>query len=186
MGYDKMASANQGINLDIENMKSQENAEFFCTSWTFNHSVRLRSSMVPAEKAEKSQYSSGGSTAMLDAIGQALGDVQSRSTEVDKTLVKIFTDGEENASRIWSWSQIAKLIKNVEKEYNTTVTFVATEHDMKAIVRNLNLDESNTLVHDNTAQGITKAYQETMSATTNYISRSLAGEDVSTGFYTKE
>lgn len=55
------------------------------------------------------EYYVGGCTALYDALGNVIGDVEKRET--DKVLFIIITDGYENASREYSNEKIKKLIK---------------------------------------------------------------------------
>ena len=50
----------------------------------------------------------------------------------------------------------------------------------------LNIDKSNTLVHDNTGEGVKKAFDTTLKATRTYSKKVTKGEDVLTGFYKEE
>lgn len=101
--------------------------------------------------------------------------------ESEKVLVKVYTDGENNGS--WD-KQIpcAALIKFLGKK-NFTITFVATENDMKNIVRDLQLDDSNTLTISNTGDGFKKAFDKSLIATMDYVSKVENNEEVSSGFY---
>jgi uncharacterized protein YegL len=123
-----------------------------------------------------------GNTALYDAIGQILTRVKNTTQPGEKVLINITTDGEENSSREWNRSSVAKLIKECET-LGFTVTFVGTERDVKEVVRNLNVDYSNTLVHDNTSQGVADSFNTRSMATKSYSAKVLNNEDVLTGFY---
>lgn len=101
--------------------------------------------------------------------------------ESERVLVKVYTDGGDNDS--WD-KQIpcAELIKSLSKK-NFTITFVATESDMKNIVRDLQLDDSNTLTVSNTGDGFKKAFSKSLSATMDYVAKVENNEEVSSGFY---
>lgn len=66
-----------------------------------------------------------------------------------------------------------------------TITFIGTKNDTAYIVRHLNIDFSNTLVHDNTGEGVKMSFQTQATATTQYRKSLEKGEDVSRGFYSK-
>jgi hypothetical protein len=40
-----------------------------------------------------------------------------------------------------------------------TITFVGTDRDVKNIIRNVKIDESNTLAYNGTGEGLAKAYK---------------------------
>jgi hypothetical protein len=92
--------------------------------------------------------------------------------------------GQENASRAFTKYQIASLINHV-KTRGFTVTFVGTKNDVDNVVRQLSIDSTNTLVHDNTARGVQDAFFNTIGSTMTYASKVAKGEDVSRGFYKK-
>ena len=101
--------------------------------------------------------------------------------ESEKVLVKVYTDGENNGS--WDkQTSCAELIKSLSKK-NFTITFVATESDMKNIVRDLQLDDSNTITVSNTGDGFKEAFSKSLSATRDYVTKVEKNEDVSSGFY---
>lgn len=135
-------------------------------------------------------------TALYETMGQTIEKLLSRKQKEDKVLLKIFTDGEENDSRgkyapIGGASRqklsptLANLIKSVQDNDNFTVTFVGTANDTKAMIRNLNVDASNTLIHDNTPESVKMSFNKSLSATTQYFALASRGEDVSKGFYSK-
>lgn len=98
-----------------------------------------------------------------------------------KVLVKIFTDGRDEHSK--SYVKAAATAINEMKVNGITVTFVGTEEDVKFIIDKLNIDKSNTLVHDNTGEGVKAAFAVSNNATLNYTKNVVAGNDVSKGFY---
>ena len=81
---------------------------------------------VPIEKIEpmnEQQYSVGGCTALLDAIGRAvhhIGNVHKYARDEDRpehTIFVITTDGEENSSREYSYEKIKKMVKSQQEKY---------------------------------------------------------------------
>lgn len=98
-----------------------------------------------------------------------------------KILVKIFTDGRDMHSR--KKNTHAAVAIQAMKDIGVTVTFVGTESDVEDMITDLKIDESNTLVHDNTGEGVKAAFDVSNSATLNYTKNVVAGKDVSKGFY---
>ena len=81
------------------------------------------------------EYSVGGSTALLDAIGRSIkkiADVQ-RSTadeyRAEKVIFIIITDGEENSSREFSADTIRKLISEEKERYGWEFLFLGANID---------------------------------------------------------
>ena len=99
----------------------------------------------------------------------------------EKILVKIYTDGDNNCEYEYL-KRCSDLIKRCNNE-NFTVTFVATRFDLNKIIKNLYLDDSNTLAVDNTGDGFKKAFDKSLIATIDYVTKVEKNEDVSSGFY---
>ena len=123
-------------------------------------------------------------TPLYDTIIEVGNHLISKKEKDVKILFKIFTDGKDVHSKD-SANHAAKVIEDCEKE-GITVTFVGTKEDVKDIIKNLSIDESNTLVHDNTGEGVKKAFETTSRATKMYSKKVIKGEDVLTGFYKEE
>jgi len=75
---------------------------------------------VPTLDSES--YRPRGVTPLLDAVGTAIK--QAEGKEVDRHLLIVQTDGIENASRDFTYEQIAKLVKKKEKAKNWTLVFL--------------------------------------------------------------
>jgi hypothetical protein len=74
------------------------------------------------------------------------------------------------------------MIEELQKK-NYTITFIGTEADTRFVINNLNIDASNTISYDGTAQGLQETMVYTSSARSAYTDKVLKGEDVSKGFY---
>lgn len=184
---DKIGVANKGINREMELLRGDKTVNYTQTFVHFSGAgdIRWESVLVPIDKAPSVNVRTRGLTAMLDAIGVTLSTLRARVTPGDKVLVKIFTDGGENSSREWSWRTVRDLIAKVEANHGFTVTFVGTEQDVRMVQERLNIDDSNTLIHNNTQDGVTRSFLASASATMSYASKVKKGESVLKGFYKK-
>lgn len=99
----------------------------------------------------------------------------------DKVLIKIYTDGQDTDGGRY-FGECKSIIKGLDKS-QFTVTFVGTKYDVANIIETLELDESNTLVIENSGKGFEEAFTRSMTATAIYATKVVRGEDVSTGFY---
>jgi hypothetical protein len=76
-----------------------------------------------------------GSTALLDAVGQAIvrtGATLAAMDESDRPARVVFviqTDGQENSSRDWTWDKIQEAIKRQTEEYNWQFVFLGMGSD---------------------------------------------------------
>jgi len=131
----------------------------------------------------------GGSTALLDAIYNVGEYIKSKNApKADKILISLFTDGEENDSRgplKGGRERVANYIKDLEENYSCTVTFVGTESDVKTAVRDFGIKSSNSLAYDGTGAGLASTMSFNSVSRSAYSKSVLAGEDVSSNFYSK-
>lgn len=84
------------------------------------------------------EYSVGGSTALLDAIGKTIhkiGTAQKNTSEdfrAEKVMLVIITDGEENASREYSLKTVRNQIEKQKKRYGWEVISLGANMDAVA------------------------------------------------------
>ena len=104
-------------------------------------------------------YKPWGCTPLLDAIGSTLIDLKSvASTHEDAMgIVTIITDGYENASTQYTWSQVRDLISQL-KELGWTFNFIGANIDVDKVSQDLNIDNRMTFKNDN--KGTHQMYQE--------------------------
>lgn len=180
----KFNNALQGINSEIEKLKTI-NPEILQTVVAFDRSGEQEWIVtdVPVKDTNGVGTTPNGATALYETIGVVL-ERFSKDCENKKTLVKIFTDGSDNHSKgkYSNPKTLLKLIKNCENR-GFTITFVGTKNDVRTIEKELGIDKSNTLTHDNTGKGIKEAFEATIKATTIYTEKVAKGEDTSKGFY---
>ena len=69
-----------------------------------------------------------GLTALLDAIGQAYELILKQAENKDITLT-VITDGQENCSRKYTKSELDKLKKEIDNDYNLKMTFIGADKD---------------------------------------------------------
>ena len=126
-------------------------------------------------------FKAQGYTALYDAIGRVFNEISFKSNN-EKVLINIYTDGEENDSRVWNALSISRLIEE-SKDKGITVTFIGLKDDVNRVINKLKIEESNTLCYNGTAEDFNLSLIATFTARTNYATSVLAGEDVSRGFY---
>ncbi|MDF2800397.1 MAG: hypothetical protein K0S61_300 [Anaerocolumna sp.] len=81
------------------------------------------------------EYSVGGSTALLDAIGRTIhkiGNAQKHTAEdyrAEKVMIVIITDGEENSSREYSAERVKQMIEHQKTHYSWEFIFLGANID---------------------------------------------------------
>lgn len=161
----------------------------FTSGWGIHGTVERRHTVVGDLKAALDFVPMGtdGGTPLYEALGNTLELMKEKKKQGEKVLVKVFTDGGENSSagRFANPKVLFDLIKECEAN-DFTVTFVGTPTDTMTVIAKLGIDKSNTLTHNNTAEGVVFAFQQSASSTVSYSKSAIRGEDVTRGFYSKE
>lgn len=124
-----------------------------------------------------------GSTPLYKTLGIILNELESEVKSSDKVLVNIFTDGDDTEG-YGNFKNLPQTIERLNKT-NYTITFVGTQQDVNRSINTLNIDASNTLIHNNTAEAVIDSFLTTSVARTAYSVSVANGEDVLIGFYKK-
>jgi hypothetical protein len=78
---------------------------------------------------KKSTLEPYGGTALLDAVGTSLHRLKSVMKPDDDAVVVILTDGEENSSTVYSYSEIEKLITRLKETNKWKFTLLGADFD---------------------------------------------------------
>lgn len=180
----KFYNSLRGIDKELQHMVSDTSVNWTSTIHKFsgyNHIVSEPHFMNKQFTNNVNLGEANGGTPLYKTIIDVINRVDNNIRTNDKVLVKIYTDGEDTRGGL---QQCRDFIKSLDKNIYT-ITFVGTQHDVKNIIKNLDLEESNTLVISNDGVGFEKAFQTSLQATKTYTDKVVKGEDVSTGFYLK-
>ena len=183
---EKIKTAESGINKGILELKKDTNVIYKYSLCTFSYSsnIFMRYTRVDINDILEVSFKAQGYTALYDAIGRVFNEISFKSNN-EKVLINIYTDGEENDSRVWNALSISRLIEE-SKDKGITVTFIGLKDDVNRVINKLKIEESNTLCYNGTAEDFNLSLIATFTARTNYATSVLAGEDVSRGFYKKD
>lgn len=140
----------------------QQNKEFpeqehYVTFLSFNSSgikeYHIKDVVENVAELNLKVYRPGGLTPLYDAIGHGISLQEKMLVEGDlnRVEVTILTDGLENASKEYTHSMIKALIE-AKKEAEWSFTYMGTDHDVEAVAKELNIEES--IVFDKSAAGI--------------------------------
>ena len=126
-----------GYNSLITKQKKEE-GEVFISTVLFDDRIEVLHDRVKLEEVQnitEKEYYVRGCTALLDALGGAIhhiGNVHKYAREEDrpeKTLFIITTDGQENASRRYSYSEIKKMVERQQKKFGWEFLFLGANID---------------------------------------------------------
>jgi hypothetical protein len=101
-----------------------------------------------------------GSTALLDAMGTGIDQLGKRLAslpEADRpatVIVAILTDGEENASAVYKWSDVQQRIRHQTEAYHWHFLFLGANQDAIATAAKVGIQAQNTANWTADAQGI--------------------------------
>ena len=134
------------LNSQIESIRrtAAKNPEqkIYVSLTLFNTSVRdLITNSAPncIQLLTRSQYQPNGGTALLDAIGSRIAQLEEVVTPEDDVVMVILTDGHENASQFYNYAQIANKIKTLTDKGNWSFSFLGADIDAWSIAQHLNI-----------------------------------------------
>ena len=126
-----------GFNAMIEKQK-REDGVCLVSTVLFNSESRVLHDRVPIERVEPMtlrDYTPGGCTALLDAVGGAIHHIENihryaRPEDVpEHTIFVITTDGMENASSRWSGSEVRRMIEYERETHGWEFLFLGANID---------------------------------------------------------
>ncbi len=159
-----------GVNETIQTIRlgQKETPEFeqILTLASFSsgrHYLHVKYSFVPITEASEiteEDYRLGGCTALYDAMGEMISELQRKKTPEDRVLVTVITDGYENASQHWSGPQIKSLVEEL-RQSGWTFTYIGANQDVEAVAGAMGI--RNTLAFDQTDEGVKKMVESDLS-----------------------
>ena len=137
-----------GFNSMLEKQQSEPEGSALVSTILFDHESIVLHDRVPLADVKpltRKDYQVRGTTALLDAIGDAvkhIKNVHKYAREEDrpqKTLFVITTDGMENASCKFSYADIKKLIER-QKELGWEFVFMGANIDAVEVAGHIGID----------------------------------------------
>jgi uncharacterized protein YegL len=146
----------------------------------------FNSSVFSLREMDENSYKPLGSTAMYDAVGYTIDRLGKESNFNDPNnsyLLMVFSDGEENASRVWNGVRLAEKIQELQKTGRWTITYVGANQDLAKVSKTLNIDYSNTLMFDADTEGTKKMMPSSAVGLVNYMKNRKQGKTSVSNFY---
>jgi hypothetical protein len=146
-----------GFNTQLQTFQTLQqekpDEQFLCSLTLFNGAVVDLVRQVPVENMlalSDSYFRPNGSTALLDAIGKSIFGIKEQfGTDIteDKMSVVmiIITDGHENSSRMYTYHDIAQLIKSLDETGKWTFSFLGADFDAIHTSQMLNIRSENAM-----------------------------------------
>lgn len=133
------------------------------TTVLFDQSIHLlhdRINLQAVSTLGDHDYQVGGSTALLDAVGltiDKIGNAIKHTNDAyrpEKVMVVIITDGEENASRLYSAERVKSMISRQMNKYGWEFIFLGANIDAVKTAGNYGIDPSRAQDYHNDKTGI--------------------------------
>ena len=164
-----------GFNSLIEKQK-KEAGEAFVSTVLFNADSKVIHDRVDVKTLRPltdREYVVGGSTALLDAVGDAIhhiSNVHKYAREEDRpehTLFVITTDGMENSSRRYDSAQIKQLIEEKKTRFGWEFLFLGANIDAVQTARQYGIRPENAVTYCNDSEGVSLNYECVSEAVTS-------------------
>jgi len=163
-----------GFNEQLQELNKTSDIKTFVSLVEFSSSVEIVFWNKPLEEVEylnNETYEPNGSTAMLDAVGQAVSKLKNDThinDDDDVTfLVIIISDGEENSSKEYNWNTVKNIITEC-KEESWTITYMGSNQDLSEIQKRMNIYSGNTMSYTSTGIGTQTAFCAMATSLGNY------------------
>ncbi|MGX8773519.1 MAG: vWA domain-containing protein [Bacillota bacterium] len=153
-----------GFNSTIKKQKEEE-GEATVTTVLFDNRYEVlhdRFDIKQIGEMTENEYYTRGTTALLDALGRSIKktiNVQRNLPEderAENVIFVVITDGYENASREFSYSDIKRLIETEQEKYGWDFLFLGANIDVAAESERLGIrrDRAVRYMHDDVGTGM--------------------------------
>lgn len=155
---------------------------------SFDDSIAWVCKDVPVERLSFSDnaFLPRGSTALFDAVGAGITDIQNTHVEsdVDPAYVVItITDGHENASRTYGQSALWQLMRDVQVTDRWTLSFLLPPGQKFWFCRQFNVPEGNVAEWELSAAGVQRASAATSIGLRSVYASRASGQNSVKDFY---
>lgn len=174
-----------GFNAMIEKQR-REDGECFVSTVLFSSESEVlhdRKKLEDICTLTHKDYSVGGCTALIDALGGAIrhiGNIHkyARAEDVpEKTLFVITTDGYENASHRYTADEVRKMIARQREKYGWEFLFIGANIDAVATASRYGIEKDRAVNYNADAQGTSVVFNAVCEAVSNVRSRKPLSAD---------
>ena len=182
-GFNELVQTIRGIE------KQYPEQQHFISLITFNGTgIKTKLDRKPAAELapiNENTYHPDASTPLYDAIGLGVLKLKMHVAAIENAhvLVTILTDGEENASKEFSHTDIKKIIDE-QKSLGWTFTYIGSNHDVEKTAKDLSI--INSIAFKSTDTDVKHMFKVEQSARMRYSKNIRNKADVSKDFYSEE
>ena len=168
--YNLTADTIGGFNSMLDKQKAKYDDVLLTTVFFSDDSkiVHDRISISEAAHLTEEDYTPGGCTALLDAVGKTIKHISHihkyiRPEDVpEKTLFVITTDGKENASRQYTFPEIRRMIEEKKSVSGWDFSFLGANIDAFAVADDLGVDRFRVRSFTASPPGLVHMFSECM------------------------
>lgn len=156
-----------GFNSMLKKQQKEEGEALISTILFDNESevIHDRVSLDKISPMTEDDYTVGGCTALIDAIGGAIhhiGNIHKYAREEDvpeKTIFIITTDGMENASHKYSSSKVKKMIERQKEKYGWEFLFLGANIDAVETAKHFGISSDRAVKFHSDSKGTALNYE---------------------------
>lgn len=154
-----------GFNAFIDKQKQLE-GKTIVTTVLFDNKYEILWNGIDVNKVKLTdkEYYVRGSTALLDAVGKTIIDVNYRLSKTSederpgKIIFIITTDGMENSSREFTYENIKQLIQHQQEKHDWEFIFLGANIDTAKEANNIGIDMNNAYSFEASESGVESMY----------------------------
>ena len=182
-GFNELVQTIQGVELRFPEQ------EHYISLISFNgagrKSLMWKEPVAKLKLIDTTSYQPQENTPLFDAMGDSINKLKDDlyTAGPHNVLVTVFTDGEENASKEYSASQIKKMVEELQK-HNWTFTYIGTDHDVNALAVSISI--TNIMKFERNERSIKDMFAKESSARFAYSTKIRTKSDTSGNFYEDE
>lgn len=141
--------------------------EVTVTTVLFNDHYELlhdRANIKGVRPISEEEYSVGGYTALLDAVGKTINKISNAQRNIcdehrsNKVLFVIITDGMENASREFDYGKVKEMIETQKKEHDWEFIFLGANIDAVSTASKMGIKANRAANYHADSQGTKKNF----------------------------
>jgi uncharacterized protein YegL len=149
--------AMEGFNTQLRTIQQLKmefpDQEYLCSLTFFNQHIQDRIKFGQVENIQplsQENYIPNGTTALLDSIGKSIYAIKNKygkdiAEDKMSIVLVIITDGHENSSRMYSYHDVAHLIKELDESGKWTFSFLGADFDAIHTSHMLNIRRENVM-----------------------------------------
>jgi hypothetical protein len=159
------------------------------TLTTFNGDVAVHCLDAPISRLKpltRGTYVPGGTTAMLDALGHTIDRLETCDLRLATFLVCVISDGYENASRRFTYADIAERIQQLTAAGAWSFTYLGSNQDLSRVSADLHIPAGNTANYCSTPEGTDAAFRKHTKSSSRHLANVARGAPSPASFYVAE